>query len=299
VAVGALLLAVLVVLPFVRNTEWRTLDEEARATAPGKFVKLSAGTTHYLLEGPEDGPVVVLVHGFSVPSFAWDPTAAALTEAGYRVLRLDLYGRGWSDRPYVTYNADLFATQVHDLVDALGFTDTFDLLGMSMGGVVVATFVERWPDRVRKVALFDPVHEVMDVSVLKVPRLGEYAARVYWLPGLPESQLEDFVDPRGVADWPDRYREQMRYRGFGRALISSARTVLSVDPRSHYEALAMQGAPVLLVWGEQDEKVPFDESALALRDLLDAELLVVPDAGHLPQVERPEVVGDALLAFLH
>jgi pimeloyl-ACP methyl ester carboxylesterase len=298
-AVGLLLLVVLVALPFLRNMERLDLDEAARSAAPGQFIELPVGTTHYLLEGPETGPPVVLVHGFSTPSYAWDSTAAALVAGGYRVLRLDQYGRGWSDRPDVTYDADLLSTQVHDLVDAVGFTEPFDLLGMSMGGVVVATFVERWPERVRKVALFDPVHEPMDVSVLTVPGLGEYVARVYWLPGLAESQMGDFHNPEAFGDWSERYREQMQYRGFGRALVSSARTVLSVDSRSHYEALAAQKPPVLLVWGEQDEKVPFDESSLALRDLLGAELLVVPDAGHVPHVERPEIVNDALLAFLN
>ncbi|MBW2256941.1 MAG: alpha/beta fold hydrolase, partial [Deltaproteobacteria bacterium] len=285
IAVGVLLLVALVALPFLRNTEHRDLDEAARSSAPGQFVQLSAGTTHYLLEGPEDGPPVVLVHGFSVPSYVWDTTASALVAEGYRVLRLDQYGRGWSDRPKATYDAEFLATQVRDLVDAVGFTEPFDLLGMSMGGVVVATFVERWPERVRRVALFDPVHEVMDVSVLTVPGLGEYVARVYWLPGLPDSQSGDFHRPERFADYPDRYREQMQFRGFGRALVSSARTVLAVDPRAHYEAVAAKGLPILLVWGEQDEKVPFDESSLALRDLLGAELLVVPEAGHVPHVE--------------
>jgi pimeloyl-ACP methyl ester carboxylesterase len=298
IAVGVLLLIALIALPFARNAERRDLDEAARSSAPGQFVQLSEGTTHYLLEGPQDGYPVVLVHGFSVPSYVWDTTAAALVAEGYRVLRLDLYGRGWSDRPDVTYDADLLATQVHDLVDEVGFVQPFDLLGMSMGGVVVAHFLERWPERVRRVALFDPVHEPMDVSVLTVPGLGEYVARVYWLPSLPNGHTEDFTHPERFPDWPDRFRAQMQYRGFGRALVSSARTVLAVDSRVHYKAVAAQELPVLLVWGEQDEKVPFDESSLALRDLLGAELVVVPEAGHLPHVERPEVVNEALMAFL-
>jgi pimeloyl-ACP methyl ester carboxylesterase len=51
---------------------------------------LSNGVVHYELTGSEDAPVVVLVHGFSVPCYVWDPTFEALTEAGFRVLRYDL-----------------------------------------------------------------------------------------------------------------------------------------------------------------------------------------------------------------
>src|SRR3954471_8601554 len=90
-----------------RNPETRALDGAARREAPGKFVRLSDGVTHYQIDGPENGRVVVLAHGFSVPYYIWDSTAAALAGAGYRVIRYDTYGRGWSDRPDVVYNDKL------------------------------------------------------------------------------------------------------------------------------------------------------------------------------------------------
>jgi pimeloyl-ACP methyl ester carboxylesterase len=97
------LLAVLVPgrrgLRCLENPERATLDAEARAGAPGKFITLSRGITHYEMAGPDSARVVVLVHGFSVPSYIWDSTFAGLTGGGHRVLRYDLYGRGFSDRP--------------------------------------------------------------------------------------------------------------------------------------------------------------------------------------------------------
>jgi len=69
------------------NPEQRTLDDQARnsAGAPGAFVALTDGITHYEAAGPVNGRVALLVHGFSVPSYIWDPTFKALSEAGYRV----------------------------------------------------------------------------------------------------------------------------------------------------------------------------------------------------------------------
>jgi len=60
------------------DEEKTTLDDEIRAALPGQFVELSDGVVHYELAGPENGPTVVLVHGFSVPYYVWDPTFDAL-----------------------------------------------------------------------------------------------------------------------------------------------------------------------------------------------------------------------------
>ena len=107
--------------------ETKELNEATRANVPGSFVQLSDGYTHYELGGPENGQPVVLVHGFSVPYFIWDPTFAFLAKSGFRVLRYDLFGRGYSDRPKLRYDIDLFCKQLRELLDTLGFeTDQLD-----------------------------------------------------------------------------------------------------------------------------------------------------------------------------
>jgi alpha-beta hydrolase superfamily lysophospholipase len=100
-AVVALLGLALAGFYVARNPERQTLDEAARKGAPGRFIRLSDGVTHYDLTGPDSGPTIVLVHGFSVPYYIWDSTAAALSAAGHHVLRYDEFGRGLSDRPAV------------------------------------------------------------------------------------------------------------------------------------------------------------------------------------------------------
>ena len=95
------------------------MNAEAREHAPGAFIQLSRGITHYEISGPEDAQTVILVHGFSVPAYIWEPTFQMLSQAGYRVLRYDLYGRGYSDRPDTTYNSQLFGKQLSDLIEQL------------------------------------------------------------------------------------------------------------------------------------------------------------------------------------
>ncbi len=80
------------------------------------FVSLSEGVTYYRLANGESCTTAdVLVHGFSVPSYIWDPTYDFLASKGRCVVILDLFGRGFSDNPDVAYTDELFATQVLEL----------------------------------------------------------------------------------------------------------------------------------------------------------------------------------------
>ena len=133
---GPRILAVLVILGALgalwysrKNPEKKALDELARTEAKGRFARLSDGMTFYRLSGPDSGVPVVLVHGFSVPSYIWDSTAVALSVAGYRVLQYDTFGRGYSDRPNVTYGADLVDRQLGEIIDSAGILGPVHLMG--------------------------------------------------------------------------------------------------------------------------------------------------------------------------
>ena len=132
------------------DLETSDLDDTARRGAPGAFVKTTLGMVHYELAGPANGRTVVLVHGFSVPYYLWDPTFKAMVDAGFRVLRYDLFGRGLSDRPAAVYNSDLFDGQLIELLQALGITGRIDLMGaLQWVARFPATFSCRHAERVR------------------------------------------------------------------------------------------------------------------------------------------------------
>src|SRR5262249_33657989 len=115
------------------DPEQRPLDQAVRAAMPGQFARLSDGYTHYELGWPVDGRVVVLAAGFSVPYYIWDPTFAALTAAGFRVLRYDYYGRGYSDRPLIPFDDEMYVRQLNDLLTAVNISGPVDLVGISFG----------------------------------------------------------------------------------------------------------------------------------------------------------------------
>jgi pimeloyl-ACP methyl ester carboxylesterase len=298
VLTGTVLVVIAVVaLPLALETERLDLDGQARSGAPASFAELTHGQVHYQLAGPGDGPVVVLVHGFSVPFFVWDPTYEELLSQGFRVLRYDLYGRGYSDRPDVTYDRTLYVEQLRELLDALAIGEPVDLVGLSMGGPVIASFTSSYPERVAHLVFVDPFVGPVDAGVLTVPGLGNYLAVIFVARTLPKRLAGDFYDPEKVPDWEGRFREQMRYRGFRRALLRSLREFMAEDFSGLYAEVGRLGKPTLVVWGRHDRTVPFALSQQVASSLA-ARLLVVEEAAHTPHLERPEVFEPELVSFL-
>lgn len=282
-----------------RNPERATLDDAARAEAPGRFVRLSDGMTHYDVSGPDTGRLVVLVHGFSVPFYIWDSTAVGLSETGYRVLRYDVYGRGYSDRPDVAYDSALFTRQLRELVDSLRLRGPFDLMGLSFGGFVTSAFTVAHPGQVRTLTLVDPVASPSQLpAFLGWPVVGHWFWQVMQAPGAAEGQPGDFLHPERWPDWMDRYRPQMRYRGFGRSLRRSALTSSRTAFDSLYAAVGRTRVPVLLVWGKQDSTVSIALSPVVREHIPGIEYFAVDSAGHLPHMEQAGIVRRRMIDFL-
>jgi alpha-beta hydrolase superfamily lysophospholipase len=74
---------------WIFDPEVNELNETTRGKLSGTYVSLSDGVTHYKLEGPEKGRVVVLVHGGTVPIWTWDKQIPNLIKAGFKVLSYD------------------------------------------------------------------------------------------------------------------------------------------------------------------------------------------------------------------
>jgi len=286
---------------FTPDGEYK-LDDTIRAGLPGMFIQLEDGVVHYELLGPENGDLVVLVHGFSVPYYVWDPTVKDLVNAGFQVLRYDLYGRGYSDRPQAEYNLDFFVRQLYQLTEIVTMNKPFHLVGLSMGGPIAAAYANQFSEHVLSLSLFAP--EVLPVSTgsifpMSVPLLGEWMMKVYMVPVyLPQSQAEDFFNPGIAPDWESRYREQLKYKGFWQAILSTIRNLPKMNALKEYEQIGRSGLPVLVVWGEEDRSVSYEAILQALQAMPQSDYLQVPEAGHLVHFEKAENVNQKLLEFI-
>jgi pimeloyl-ACP methyl ester carboxylesterase len=281
-----------------RNPERATLDAVARAGAPGKFVGSSHGTTHYDVAGPDTGRVVVLVHGFSVPYYIWDSTFVALSRSGMRVVRYDVFGRGWSDRPDAVYDGALYDAQLDELLDSLHIPGPIDLVGLSYGGFITAHYVGSHPSRVRTLTLVDPASSPSSLpTMLKLPLIGPWLWQTRVVPGMAAGQASDFLHAEHFPAWADLYRPQMHFRGFGRALLRTTVTSSHTDYNALYAAAGKTGVPTLLIWGKEDHTVPIALSDVVRRGIPQAEFFPVDSAAHLPHIEQATIVHEKMRSF--
>jgi pimeloyl-ACP methyl ester carboxylesterase len=304
---GRLILGVLAVLPIAILGPYVALDREARALdAPtrqalgGTYVTLPSGVTHYELAGPEDGPVVVLVHGGTIPSFAWDAQIPALLEAGFRVLRYDHFGRGYSDRPEVDYDRACYQKQLEDLLMALGIEGPVHLVGVSFGGPIAATFARAHPERVAKLVFIAPVVDYAEGKALfqlaQVPILSEWYARVFSVRGTVARANGFFEESGADPSYAKRFDEQTRFNGYEQALLSMSRTNALTSYRDTYAALGDQ--PKLLLWGADDPEIPRGHIEFLRDNVSRVTFVEIEGAGHGLNVQRKEEVNRQLVSFL-
>ena len=281
------------------DREHASLDAAARATALGKFARLSDGVTHYDLAGASDDRTVVLLSGATVPYYIWDSTATALAGHGFRVLRYDYYGRGYSDRPALRYDLATYDRQLTELLDTLGIREPVDLAGVSMGGAIAASFADAHPDRVRTITLVDPAIGISGETPLplRTAFTGNLALTL-GASSMARGQLDDFVHPERYPDWVSRYEPQMRFKGFRRSILETQRHDVFKRPVRSFQTLARSGIPMLILWGKEDHTVPISVSDTIRAAFPRAEFHAIDGAGHLPHIEQAAVVDSILLKFL-
>ncbi|HRQ23502.1 MAG TPA: alpha/beta hydrolase [Anaerolineales bacterium] len=289
-------------MPFPYLDETKELNETVRREAGDSYIALGDGVTHYELGGLENGSPVVLVHGFSVPFFIYDPMFDFLTQSGFRVLRYDLFGRGFSDRPNVRYDIDFFVKQLKDLLDALGM-EKIDLIGLSMGGPITAAFTAKHPRCVRRQVLIDPagarsVELPATLKAAKIPVLGELLIGLFGSDRMVKGVASDIFDPALVEMFQSKYKIQMGYAGFKRAILSTMRSGMLDSFLDTYKKVGALKKPTLIFWGENDTTTPFNDHPLILDALPHAEFHPVKDCSHIPHYEKPEIVNPILLEFL-
>lgn len=280
------------------------VTSEAVQGLPGAFVELTAGVTHYELQGDANGPTVVLIHGNAAPYVTWDHTIGALAAAGFRVLRYDVFGHGFSARPKRrSYDRHFYNVQLADLLDRLDIPDPVSLVGTSQGGTIGACFAAAHPGKVNKLALLAPFFDdavgsqALAVRLIKAPLLGELLMRL-----MGDAKLADLsnavVNPDIRAALGRDVAQQFRFEGKRRAMLANLRGDGLRDATVCYQGVKEQHIPVLLTWGTADQKIGGD-SMRRLSDLMPhIEFHELHNAGHLAHYEFPDDINPILVRFL-
>lgn len=260
-------------------------------------------TTHYLsrAEGriaydlSGDGPLVVLVPGMGDLRSTYRFLAPALRAAGYRVATTDLRGHGASDTGFTAYGDAETAADVIALVEALGGPAV--IVGNSMGAGAAAYAAAERADLVSGLVLVGPF--VRDTSGAVQKRLMRLAMRRPWAGLVWKTYLPKLYagqQPPDQSAYLDAVAAAMSRTGYTKAF---AQLVAQLDHAVVEARLGEVQAKGLVVMGELDPDFP-DPRAEAdwIAAHLDARVVMVPEAGHYPQSQRPDLVVPAILEFL-
>jgi|TARA_B110000879_G_scaffold30999_1_gene42328 pimeloyl-ACP methyl ester carboxylesterase len=299
----ALLLAAIAAAPFAVEHYRAVMSDGRRGSAPGQFVELSQGVTHFHLSGPNEGPLIVCVHGLTTPSFVWAQLAKGLTTLGFRVLVYDLYGRGFSDHLDSIQDKAFFNQQLDDLLIHLEVEDPFHMIGYSMGGAIATGFASTYPACVRRLVLLASAGMTLaETPLLKFIRDQGIAGKWLMLAAYPlqlrrgiRAEQETTSVPSDISKGQER---QLMFQGFIPAVLASLRGILSRPLEGEHMALRRNGLPVLAIWGAEDDVIQasaMGQLAAWNRDVIHE---VIEDAGHGLPYTHTEALLAHITAFL-
>lgn len=291
------------ILYLVSSREINQLDDGTRSKLCSAHVLLTDGVTCYEIGGPVDGPPIVLVHGATIPSWDFDPQFDALVSGGFRVLRYDMLGRGFSDRPKVAYTRSLYLRQLRELLEQVGMHQPVTLVGHSFGGAISIAFAARYPKRVSKAVLIAPVINSVNAKapfiVARFPLLDKFLVRMVMVGAVQKRAQEQYkLSKLDVQHYDQLFYKQTTYEGFEYALESMFETDAIGDYRGDYQKVGASQIPVMMVWGDKDKDITKDviEEVKGLMPGLHFQKF--DGVSHAPNIEAPVKFNQLVVKFL-
>ena len=269
---------------------------------------------HVRAAGPDDGPLVVLLHGFPEFWYGWRHQIPALAEAGYRVVVPDQrgYNRSGAPRAVAAYDLDRLADDVCALIEAAG-RDRASVVGHDWGAMVGWHLAHTYPECLRRLAILNVPHPHVFRRTLRsspAQLLRSTYALFFQIPALPEwllgrndgqglaallrwSSHSDTFDGADLALYRRAWRRPGRLRSMLHWYRAAVRRALRTPPPS-----APIDVPTLVVWGAQDIALHRRMAAPSAAMCTDGHLEVLDDATHWVQHDAPDLVNRHLLDHL-
>lgn len=301
---AALIVPLIVPVPPLENT----VPPRELADPDSQFAEINGLDVHYKQMGAAD-PALLLLHGFAASTFSWREVMAPLAE-NQRVVAFDRPAFGLTERPMPgewqgqnPYSPEAATDLTVGLLDQLGI-DQAVLVGNSAGGTTSLYTALRYPERVKALILVDPAVYAGGGSpgwirpILTSPqarRIGPLFARAIQNWGYQFGQSA-WHDPSKFTDevWAG-FTKPLQAENWDRALweLTQASRPLGLPER-----LDELSIPVLVITGDDDRIVPTEQSIRLAGEIPGAELVVIPNCGHVPHEECPEAFLAAVDEFL-
>ena len=298
------LLALLAVLLAVNTVTTQSQTKEAETTVEGgQILELSTGNVQVTDSGEAGGQPIVLLHGYA-NSLHWFDAIEPLLAEDHRVIRIDLLGFGGSEKPESGYSIPEQASLVAEALNELDVQGAL-VAGNSMGGAVTASLAEQASQLVDRAVMIDMAPNSEDfgdglpflAQLGYTPVLGEAMWRL-----TPDFAIEDGFkeafapgyDIEEGFDNPDQVVDDFRamtYTSYDEtpAETDDYTTELPLDERFRRTPV-----PLMVIFGAEDQILDADLSLEGFADVPGVQTELIEDAGHAPQVEKPEEVAELL-----
>ena len=304
-----ILLIVIIALPYLYYSS--KLENPSNIVKPsyGNFAELKNGNIYYQTFKSINpiGQTVVLVHGFSTPSIVWKGIVPYLTDAGFDVIAYDHYGRGFSSRPKVEYTKDFYVSTLKELINFLKIKQKIHLIGYSMGGPIVGYFANENPDQVISVNFIAPAGYMFEresqsnfyLKILNTPLVNRYISVVFpslMYGGSSSIKLTTNEDENKLSqvELNEAYKEQMRYEGFTRSLISTINNFNLLNTKEMYQELGKKNIRASVIWGDADQVVPISGLNSLKLDYPDISFKIIKNGHHDITYALPSIVAPFL-----
>ena len=277
---------------------------ERYGAPPSQYITLSNGEKIHLRdEGGPDSPAIVLIHGHSEDLHTWNQLVKHLVE-DFRVVRFDLRRHGLtgpaSDNQY---GIESYVSDLSMVIEYLGI-DSCVLLGHSMGGRIAVKYTMQNPDRVRNLVLLaasgtpreNQDSQPLAMKLMRNP-LGRFLIKRMWSRKMAKDTLIDMVhDGSLITDEEvDRMWEFSRYPGIMDAMFREFGMSWDEFTSDEIEKITTN---TLLIWGEEDTICPVDMGAWYNSHLPKSKFIRLPEIGHNPHFECPDICLDEITAWL-
>lgn len=268
----------------------RACFEKIFGPPPGQFCTTTHGSTHYRLQGRQDDPLVILQHGIGSDLGRFDAIADDLVAIGYRVLRYDLYDRGYSEtfpEQYpiqqvgvhpLKFTMELHVEQLRDILTLLGLENVpLVHCGHSMGGLVGVAYTANYPQHIQGLVLMDavclPVKKPLIARIADLPILGNVLAAKFGVQTFVEFSKKSVVDAElpqvqeFLAKQAQNARTNPRFFASLRSTNGNCRGMVGSAEDEFRKCCQQESSiPIHLIWGQADASAPY-ENCLQMREI--------------------------------
>lgn len=273
------------------------LIERQRAGLNLKQINVGDLNIHYYEGGPSSAQTILMVHGFAANKDNWLRFARHFTQ-DYQVIALDLPGFGASSRPTGSYDVGTQTERLASIIDALGIKQ-LHLIGNSMGGHISALYAARYPHRTRSLTLLDNAGITSTQPSELLLRLQRGEPNPLVVRSREDFQhLLDFIFVQ-----PPYLPESLKGYFAEQAIANSAHydqvfthlveRYIPLEPE-----LPKIQAPMLVIWGAEDRVLDVSSVEIMQPLLHQPRITILPDTGHAPMIERPELSAQHYRTFL-